>query len=39
MILVILGCLPPLIILLPQDPLVRRWLARRSLRRLRKGVR
>ncbi|HEX3588025.1 MAG TPA: hypothetical protein VHV74_00240 [Pseudonocardiaceae bacterium] len=36
---VILVCTPPLVVLLPRDPLLRRWLARRDLRRLRKGVR
>jgi hypothetical protein len=36
---VILCCTPPLLLLLPRDPLVRRWLARRSVRRFQKGMR
>lgn len=38
LLVVILGCTPPLIVLLPRDPLMRRWLARRDIRKLRKGV-
>jgi hypothetical protein len=36
---VILVCTPLLIVLLPRDPLMRRWLARRAVRRFQKGVR
>lgn len=36
---VIVACTYPLVLLLPRDPLVRRWQARRSVRRMRKGVR
>ena len=33
---VIVACTYPMVLLLPRDPLVRRWLARRSVRRMRK---
>lgn len=36
---VILCCAPPLVVLVPRDPLVRRWLARRKLRRWERGTR
>jgi hypothetical protein len=36
---VIVACTPPLVLLVPRDPMVRRWLARRYVRRLRRGVR
>lgn len=36
---VILCCAPPLLLLVPRDPLMRRWLARRKLRRLERGTR
>jgi hypothetical protein len=36
---VIVICTPPLVLLLPRDPLVRRWQVRRSIRRFRRGVR
>jgi hypothetical protein len=36
---VIVACTYPLVLLLPRDPLVRRWQARRYVRRLRKGLR
>lgn len=36
---IILCCTPPLLVLLPRDPLVRRWLTRRNTRRCQKGMR
>lgn len=36
---VILVCTPAIALLLPRDPLVRRWAARRAVRRFQKGVR
>jgi hypothetical protein len=36
---VIVACTSPLVLLLPRDPLIRRWLLRRSLRRLSRGAR
>lgn len=39
LIAVIVVCTPPLVLLLPRDPLVRRWQVRRSIRRFRRGVR
>jgi hypothetical protein len=36
---VIVACTPPLALLLPRDPLIRRWLVRRYFRRLRRGER
>lgn len=39
LVAVIAICTYSLFVLLPRDPLVRRMSARRSLRRLRKGVR
>lgn len=36
---VILACTQLLIVLLPRDPLMRRWLTRRAVRRFQKGVR
>ncbi len=36
---VILACTALLVLLLPRDPLVRRWLTRRDIRRYRRGVR
>jgi hypothetical protein len=36
---VIVACAPPLALLLPRDPLIRRWLVRRYIRRLRRGER
>ena len=39
LIVVILACTPPLVLLLPRDPLARRWRARRHIRRLRRGHR
>jgi hypothetical protein len=39
LIAVIVVCTPALVLLLPRDPLVRRWQVRRSVRRFRRGVR
>lgn len=39
LIAVIVACTPPLVLLLPRDPLVRRWQARRHVRRMQKGLR
>ena len=39
LIAVITVCTAPLVLLLPRDPLVRRWQVRRSIRRFRRGVR
>lgn len=36
---VILVCTPPLVLLVPRDPLVRRWQARRVVRRFQRGIR
>jgi hypothetical protein len=36
---VIVACTPPLALLVPRDPLVRRWLVRRYVRRLRRETR
>ncbi len=39
LIAVILVCTPILTVLLPRDPLIRRWLTKRAIRRFRRGVR
>lgn len=39
LLIVIVACVPPLVLLVPRDPLVRRWQARRYVRQFRKGVR
>jgi hypothetical protein len=35
LLVIILGCIPALILLVPRDPFVRQWAARRHIRRLR----